>query len=113
MRIDRNAAPIVADAEKARRLVADIDEAGVTGDRLNHRIVEGFREKMMDRGLAGAADIHARPPPDRLQPLQLLDRGGGIAQFAKRFVVGVRLAAFCDATEKRGSARLRVREWRI
>ena len=87
MRIDRNAAPIVADAKKSRRLKADIDEAGVAGDRLIHRIVEDFREKMMERGFAGAADIHARPPPDRLQPLQHLDRGGGIAELAGRFVV--------------------------
>jgi hypothetical protein len=87
MRIDRKAAPVVDHGEKTRGLEADIDEGGVAGDRLVHRVVEDFREKMMERGLAGAADIHARPPSDRLQPLQHLDRGGGIAQFAGRFVV--------------------------
>ena len=87
MRIDRKAAPIVDHGEKTRGLEADIDEGSVAGNRLVHRIVEDFREKMMERGLAGAADIHARPPPDRLQPLQHLDRGGGIAEVAKRFVV--------------------------
>jgi len=32
------------------------------GNSLVHRIVEGFREKMMKGRLVGAADIHARPP---------------------------------------------------
>src|ERR1700730_17410470 len=87
MRIDRKAAPIVADAKKARRLVTDIDEAGVARNRLIHCIVEDFREEMMERSLAGAADEHARPPADGPQPLQHFDRSGGIVQFAGRFVV--------------------------
>src|SRR3546814_16156397 len=33
---------------------------------------------MVQRPLVGAADIHARAPPDRLQPPQHLDRGGVI-----------------------------------
>ena len=36
------------------------------------------------RRFVRAADIHARTPPHRLQPLQNLDRGGRIAGLARR-----------------------------
>jgi hypothetical protein len=43
------------------------------GHRLVHRIVQNFGCQMVQRRLGGAADIHAWPAPDRLQPLQHLD----------------------------------------
>ena len=82
MRINRNATPIVDHGEKTRGLEADIDEGRMAGDSLVHRIVEGFREKMMKGRLVGAADIHAWPPADRFEPFQHLDRSSGIAGFA-------------------------------
>src|SRR5690606_12691485 len=36
------------------------------------------REQVMQRLLVRAADVHARPAPDRLQPLQHFDIGGRI-----------------------------------
>ena len=85
MRIDRDAAPIVGDGEKTRGLQADIDEGSVAGDGLVHRIVEGFREKMVQRRLVGAANIHARPAADGLQPFEHLDRGSSVGRFSRGF----------------------------
>ncbi len=78
MRIDRDAAAVVAHGDRAVGLEADLDPAGVAGDRLVHRIVEQLGDQMVQRPLVGAADEHPRPPPDRLEPLQHLDVGGGI-----------------------------------
>ncbi len=45
----------------------------MAGDRLVHGVVEDLGREVVKRGLVGAADIHARPAPDRLQPFQNLD----------------------------------------
>ncbi len=84
MRIDRNAAPVVHHAEIAVLVHGDVDAGGVAGHRLVHRIVEHFGEQVMQRALVGAADIHARTPAHRLEPLQHLDRGGVIVGLAGR-----------------------------
>ena len=41
-------------------------------------VVDHLGEEVMEALLVGAADIHARPAPHRLQPLQHLDVGGRI-----------------------------------
>ncbi len=58
-----------------------LDEGGVPGDGFVHRVVDDFREQVVQRLLVGAADIHAGAAADRLQPLQHLDVVGGIAAF--------------------------------
>ena len=89
MRIDRDAAAIVGDGQKAVGGKLDVDEGRVAGHRLVHRIVDHLGEEVMQRLLVGAADIHARTPAHRLQPLQHLDIGGVIALAA---VLGLRAA---------------------
>ena len=79
MRIDRNAAAIVGDGEEAVGANLDLDPGGVAGDRLVHAVVDHLGEEVMQRLLVGAADIHARPPADRLEPLEDLDVGRRIA----------------------------------
>ena len=74
MRIDRHAAAVVGHGEPAALLHHHLDEGRVARDRLVHRVVDHFGEQMMQRVGVGAADIHARPAPHRLQPLQHLDR---------------------------------------
>jgi hypothetical protein len=60
MRIDRDAAAVVGDGEVSRRRPArHLDEGGVAGHRLVHRIVDDLGEQVMQRVLVGAADIHA------------------------------------------------------
>ncbi len=78
MRADGNAAAIVDDGEPAARLERDLDEAGVAGDGLVHGVVQHLGEEVMHGGFILAADIHARPPPDGLEPLQHLDGAGVI-----------------------------------
>jgi hypothetical protein len=49
--------------------------------RLVHRVVDDLGRQVMQSRLVGAADIHARTAPDRLQPLENLDvlrRVGGL-----------------------------------
>ncbi len=79
MRIDRNAAAIVGHRQISVGRKLDIDESRVAGDRLVHRIVDDLGEQMVHRLVVGAADIHAGPPPHRLQPFQNLDVGGTVA----------------------------------
>ena len=88
MRIDRNAAAVVGDGDKAVGLHLDLDPVGVAGERLVHGIVDHLGEQMMQRLLVGAADIHAGPAAHRLEPLQNLDVLGGIAGLAGRAARG-------------------------
>ena len=82
MRIDRNAAPVIGDGDKAVGLHLDFDPVGVTGERLVHGIVDHLGEQVMQCLLVGAADIHAGAPAHRLKPLQHLDVLGGVAGLA-------------------------------
>jgi len=75
MGVDRNPATVVGDRQGAVRLQRDLDEIGVSGGRLVHRIVDDLGEEMMQRLLVGAADIHAGAAANRLQPFQHLDIG--------------------------------------
>ena len=79
MRVDRDAAAVIGDDERAGRLQLDLDEAGMARHRLVHRVVDHLGEEVVQRPLVGAADIHAGPAPHRLQPLQHLDVRGGVA----------------------------------
>ena len=72
VRVDRHAAPVVEHAQIAALLERDLDEGGVAGDRLVHRIVDHFGKEMMERVRIGPAHIHARPPAHRLQPPRAL-----------------------------------------
>ncbi len=82
MRIDRDAAAVVGDADEAVGFHLHLDEGRVAGQRLVHRVVDHFGEQVMQRLLVGAADIHAGPAAHRLEPLQHLDVLGGVAGFA-------------------------------
>ena len=82
MRIDRHAAAVIGDGNEAVLVELDLDPVGVAGHRLVHRVVDDFREQMMQRLLVGAADIHAGTAADRLQPFQHLDVLGAVAGVA-------------------------------
>ena len=83
MRIDRDAAAVVGDADEAVGVELDLDEGGVAGQRLVHGVVDHLGEQVMQRLLVGAADIHAGAAAHRLEPLQHLDVLGGVAGFAR------------------------------
>ena len=71
--------PLSVTVRKPSARQLDLDEGGVAGQRLVHRIVDHLGEQVMQRLLVGAADIHAGPPAHRLEPLQHLDVARGIA----------------------------------
>ena len=79
MRIDRHAAAVVGDGDKAVGLHLDLDPVGMAGQRLVHGIVDHLGEQVVQRLLVGAADIHAGAAAHRLEPLQHLDMLGGVA----------------------------------
>ena len=70
--------PLSVTVTKPSAAEFDLDPGGVAGDRLVHGVVHDLGEEVVEALLVGAADIHARPAADRLQPLQHLDVGGGI-----------------------------------
>ena len=84
MRIDRDAAAVVADGDEVVRVQHHLDPARMAGDHLVHRVVDDLGRQMMQRAFVGAADIHARPLADRLQPFEDFDILRGIGQFADR-----------------------------
>ncbi len=51
----------------------------MAGDRLVHGVIQQFGHEVMKGAVVGAADIHGRPAPDRLQALQHFDVLGGVA----------------------------------
>ena len=73
--------PLSVTVRKPSAVELDLDEGGVAGQRLVHRVVDDFGEQVMQRLFVGAADIHARAAPDRLQPFQDLNVARGIAGF--------------------------------
>ena len=79
MRVDRDAAAVVGHRQKTAGLDLDFDEMGVAGERLVHGIVDHLGEQVVQRLLVGTADIHARTPAHRLEPLQHLDMARGVA----------------------------------
>ena len=79
MRVDRDAAAIVAHGDPAVGVEFQLDARREAGDRLVHRIVERLGGEMVQRALVGAADIHAGAAAHRLQTFEDLDILGGIA----------------------------------
>jgi hypothetical protein len=79
MRVDGDAAPVVADGDRMVFMHLHLDAGGVARHRLVHGVVEHLGHQMVQGALIGAADIHARTLAHGLQPLQHLDGGGIVA----------------------------------
>src|SRR5581483_3478393 len=75
----RYAAAVVGDRDETVGADIDLDPAGVACDGLVHGIVDDLGEKVMQSLFIGPADVHARTPAHRLQPLEDLDIGSRIA----------------------------------
>ncbi len=60
MQFDRNTAAVVGDGQEALGIEVHVDEIGVTGHSLVHRVVDDFGKEVVQRLLVGAADVHAR-----------------------------------------------------
>ena len=79
--VHRDAAAVVAHGQHVVVIQLDLDAAGVAGNGFVHRVIEDFGGEMMQRRNIGAADIHAGPPPHRLQAFEDLDILGCIALY--------------------------------
>src|SRR5262245_48438024 len=72
--IDRDAAPVVGDRRRRTvRVERHRDAVGVAVHRLVDRVVDELPEEMMEPGRVDAADVHAGPPPDRLEAFEYED----------------------------------------
>ena len=78
MRVDGDAAPVVAHRHRVVGAELQIDETRVAGHRLVHGVVEELGDQMMHCRLVGPADIHAGAAANRLQALEDLDVAGRI-----------------------------------
>ena len=78
VRINRDAAAIIADRQAVADTQIDLNPVGMTRNRFIHRVVEHFRGEMVQRAFVNPANIHSGTAANRLQPLQHLNGRGGI-----------------------------------
>ena len=83
VRIDRDAAAVVAHQDLVARQHLQPDRVGVAGDGLVHRIVQHLGHEMMHGPFVGAADIHAGALADGFEPFQHLDVMGRVGVFLR------------------------------
>ena len=76
---DRDAAPVVGDADGVVGVDHDLDGVAAAGHRLVHRVVHHLVDEMVQTPGAGRADVHAGALADRLEPLEHGDVLGVIA----------------------------------
>ena len=98
MRVDRDAAPVVGHGERTVLGQRDLDEGRVARHGLVHRVVEHLGEKVVQRALICAADIHAGPAAHGLQAFEHLDRGGVVVGLGRAGDGG-------QVKERRGASR--------
>ena len=92
--VDRDATAVVCDAHAPLIGVQHhLDEARMPIQRLVHRIVHHLPEKVMQTARVCAADVHRRPLPHRLEPLEDGDLGSiiGLVRHGFRSCVQVSL----------------------
>jgi hypothetical protein len=78
VRIDRDAAAVVAHGDEIVGAQLDLDPGRMAGHRLVHGVVQQLGHQVVHGPLVGPADVHAGPPAHGLQALQDLDVLGRI-----------------------------------
>ena len=84
VRVDGNAAPVVAHGQRIIRVQFHFDPIGVARDGLVHRVVEDLGDKVVQGAFVGAADIHAGAFADGFEPFEHLDGGGVVIRMFGR-----------------------------
>ncbi len=74
--INRNAASVIADGQKAFGVQIDFNEIGMACNGFVHRVIDDFREEVVQGFFVGAADIHAGAQANRFQPFENANGGG-------------------------------------
>jgi hypothetical protein len=75
MDVDRHAAAVVRDFQRAVLVEHHVDALGVAGQRLIDRVVDDFVGEMVR---AAGVGVHAGPPAHRIEPAEYFDVGSGI-----------------------------------
>ena len=78
MQIDRNAAAVVDDGDRAVDVNRDVDLIAEAGQRLVDRVVDDLVDEVMQPGRPGRPDVHRRPLADRFEPFEDLDLVGAV-----------------------------------
>ena len=78
--VDRDAAAVVDDLEAAVGVDRHVDPGGQVGHRLVDAVVDDLPDELVEAARIGRADVHARALADRLEALEDLDVGGGVAR---------------------------------
>jgi hypothetical protein len=81
---DRDAAPVVDDADAAIGLQDDVDAGGEARHRLVDRVVDDLPDQVVQATLTRGTDVHAGPLADRLEPLENGDRRRVVAALLLR-----------------------------
>ena len=106
VRVDGHSAAVVGHAHEPIGLHLDVDEAGMPGERLVHRIVDHLGKEVVQRLFVGAADIHAWAPADRLEAFEHFDVARGVTSLgAAREFAGAR--ALAGEPPRRGLGQIR------
>ena len=78
--VDRDAAAVVDDGDRAVCAQGDRDVVGVAGHRLVDGVVDDLVDQVVQTPLAGGADVHARALANRVEALEDLDVSGVVGQ---------------------------------
>ena len=70
MDIRREASPVIGHADHIAGLDLDLDVAAEPSQGLVYGVVHHLVHQVVESRLAGRADVHCGPYPDRLQPLE-------------------------------------------
>ena len=75
MDVDRHAAAVVRDLQRAVLVQRDVDALGVTGERFVDGVVDDFMREMIG---SARVRVHAGTPAHGIEPAQYFDVGGVI-----------------------------------
>ena len=78
IRIDRDAAPVVVDADAAVGQQGDPDARAVARHRLVDSVVDDLPDEVVKTGQTGGSDVHAGPLADGVETLEHLDVLGAV-----------------------------------
>ena len=73
MHVDRDAAAVVLDGERAVGIDDDVDHRAIAGERLVNRVVDHFVHEVVIAALSRVADVHRGALAHRLHALKDLD----------------------------------------
>jgi hypothetical protein len=78
MHIDRDAAAIIFDGNGPINMHGHFNFAAVAGEVFVDRVIENFKDHVVQTTFVRVTDVHSGAFPDRFEAFQLIDLGGVI-----------------------------------